>query len=1015
MHLLVVGKLHTPPPLPHRFSPATLTESPLSVYIHKVPQSPSLSGIQQLFIIAYKVFRRPSTALPPLAQIHAYANKGRDCIVSYGVGLGNRSCKYPGCPIDWALDTKARLPPLRLARMSNAWGTMATSASGNIWASTSRNNGLTSTVAARDGPKPGEVNGRATTRNHIEEVEGKTGSGSLVEHSVLDERSFLTRNQRDQSSSRSLSAARGSGSTISPRHTTNTLDYQGGAGAANTQSTYFGRLPSEYNLNTPHRAGVAMPPSTSSYKDDMSEPQPAIYTKFDRPMGPSQRTNSTSESWADSVAHLSPIDTRGPFSSQYTPKTMSASREPSQPPSSHSTDQFTFNGTEFSRIGHRATPNSSRAPSASSRRNSVYSQHAAQLPDNFVSAFGQMKFNGEHSRPSTSYRSNSSRDGYQSRGSSINPHVPAFGGTALGGKFAGVNSAEAKEQVNRARQHSIRRGGYTSGHSSLGSTEMSYSMKNMQTPDSYAHRSPVHGVYGGASIQDHGASPSHETWHSGHAAPTLFGGQNQGYPEAQGSVDPRHMQQLLATHFRNDYAALFNSYAMATNFQLGNRPFVPFFPPPMAMPDASAIPRTVTDSDGVGVQSTLLFEFKYHTRNRRWELKDIYDHIAEFAGDQYGSRFIQTKLEIASPEEKDRCFLEIEPNAIQLMTDVFGNYVIQKFFENGDQTHKRLLGNKMQGQVLNLSLQMYGCRVVQKALDHVLADQQADLVKELEGNVIKCVRDQNGNHVIQKAIERCPSHTIGFIMAALRHQTQVLSVHPYGCRVMQRCLEFCDPSSKDAILLELTDGIQTMICDQFGNYVVQHIVAKDNDGAARRQVLDIVIKGLEIYSKHKFASNVVEKCIEVADDRWRREVVYILTSRTPQRTEGESVLDGMLRDGYGNYVIRFVEALNPVMAQAKQTQTGKQLLSIQKKMQRFRPANTDVGLHVAARPGPGLYPMQLPTPPYAGHGPYGSATNTPPPLASDQKTVNTPAVLSSGVDVIQSTPAMSREGSYQPR
>ena len=48
------------------------------------------------------------------------------------------------------------------------------------------------------------------------------------------------------------------------------------------------------------------------------------------------------------------------------------------------------------------------------------------------------------------------------------------------------------------------------------------------------------------------------------------------------------------------------------------------------------------------------------------------------------------------------------------MQDVFGNYVIQKFFEHGDQTQKKILANKMKGQVRQLSLQMYGCRVVQK-------------------------------------------------------------------------------------------------------------------------------------------------------------------------------------------------------------------------------------------------------------------------------------------------------------
>ena len=45
------------------------------------------------------------------------------------------------------------------------------------------------------------------------------------------------------------------------------------------------------------------------------------------------------------------------------------------------------------------------------------------------------------------------------------------------------------------------------------------------------------------------------------------------------------------------------------------------------------------------------------------------------------------------------------------MTDVFGNYVIQKLFELGDQRQKAALARKMEGQVFDLSNQMYGCRV----------------------------------------------------------------------------------------------------------------------------------------------------------------------------------------------------------------------------------------------------------------------------------------------------------------
>lgn len=53
-------------------------------------------------------------------------------------------------------------------------------------------------------------------------------------------------------------------------------------------------------------------------------------------------------------------------------------------------------------------------------------------------------------------------------------------------------------------------------------------------------------------------------------------------------------------------------------------------------------------------------------------------------------RFIQQKLERATLPEKQHVFNEIIVAAYQLMTDVFGNYVIQKFFEFGSRVRIRI-------------------------------------------------------------------------------------------------------------------------------------------------------------------------------------------------------------------------------------------------------------------------------------------------------------------------------------
>ncbi|KAF5756628.1 putative armadillo-like helical, pumilio domain-containing protein [Helianthus annuus] len=98
-------------------------------------------------------------------------------------------------------------------------------------------------------------------------------------------------------------------------------------------------------------------------------------------------------------------------------------------------------------------------------------------------------------------------------------------------------------------------------------------------------------------------------------------------------------------------------------------------------------------------------------------LKDVYLPRDYYTGvDQYGSRLIQQKLETATTEDKNMVFQEIFPQALTLMTDVFGNYVIRKFFEHGMPAQRRELAGKLLGHVLSLSLQMYGCRVIQKVI-----------------------------------------------------------------------------------------------------------------------------------------------------------------------------------------------------------------------------------------------------------------------------------------------------------
>ncbi|KAL3523488.1 hypothetical protein ACH5RR_016322 [Cinchona calisaya] len=299
--------------------------------------------------------------------------------------------------------------------------------------------------------------------------------------------------------------------------------------------------------------------------------------------------------------------------------------------------------------------------------------------------------------------------------------------------------------------------------------------------------------------------------------------------------------------------------------------------------------------------SSLLEELK-NCIGRSVELSDVLDHVVEFSMDQYGSRFIQQKLETASTEDKIKIFPKIIPHARGLMTDVFGNYVIQKFFEHGTESQRKELASQLVGHVLPLSLQMYGCRVIQKALEVVDVEQQTQMVTELNGSVMKCVHDQNGNHVIQKCIECVPQDRIQFIISSFFGQVADLSTHSYGCRVIQRVLEHCDdPNTQRIIMDEITKSVCSLAQDQYGNYVIQHVL-QHGKPHERSEVISQLAGQIVKLSQQKFASNVIEKCLTFAGPEERQ----LLVNEMLGSTDENEPLQAMMKDPFGNYVVQKV-------------------------------------------------------------------------------------------------------------
>ena len=87
--------------------------------------------------------------------------------------------------------------------------------------------------------------------------------------------------------------------------------------------------------------------------------------------------------------------------------------------------------------------------------------------------------------------------------------------------------------------------------------------------------------------------------------------------------------------------------------------------------------------------------------------------------------------------------------------------------------------------------------------------------------------------------------------------------------------------------------------DQYGNYVVQHVLEHGQE-SDRQEIVRLLSSDLLVLSQHKFASNVVEMCLMHGGLTAQNSLLHDLI------TDEESglALQSIMKDQFGNYVVQ---------------------------------------------------------------------------------------------------------------
>ncbi|CAI6098499.1 unnamed protein product, partial [Clonostachys chloroleuca] len=342
---------------------------------------------------------------------------------------------------------------------------------------------------------------------------------------------------------------------------------------------------------------------------------------------------------------------------------------------------------------------------------------------------------------------------------------------------------------------------------------------------------------------------------------------------------------------------------------------------------ASQPPR---DSQARVIQHRRQLDNEVMSRYQNMPLESFRGQIYDLCKDQHGCRYFQKKLEERNPEQVHMIWLETNMHVIELMTDPFGNYLCQKLLEFCNDDERTVLIKNASQDMVRIALNQHGTRALQKMIEHVNLPQHVQLIIEaLRFRVVELIQDLNGNHVIQKCLNKLSSADAQFIFDAVGNNCVEVGTHRHGCCVLQRCIDHASGDQKLWLIQRITEHSRILVQDPFGNYVVQYIIDL-NEPTFTEPVVAMFQGCISALSRHKFSSNVIEKCLRCAQTPSKDMIVEEMLS--PQEMER------LLRDSFANYVVqtaleystphqkhRLVEAIRPILPQIRSTPYGRRI------------------------------------------------------------------------------------------
>ena len=308
-----------------------------------------------------------------------------------------------------------------------------------------------------------------------------------------------------------------------------------------------------------------------------------------------------------------------------------------------------------------------------------------------------------------------------------------------------------------------------------------------------------------------------------------------------------------------------------------------------------------TENNNSNINDSLIFELKHlleHTGKIDFYIYNIIKgKIVSIIKNHKGSKIFQKYLKSTHSDEiLHLIFVELFPYLEQLIIDPYANYFCKKFFTFLNQKDRTDFLKGIEKSLIDLSSDSIGTYPIQSIIEHLNTKNEKNIIiSGIKEGFIKLIYDAFGCHVLEKLLTCFEDEYVNFIYTYIFQNFLNLTNNSNGIYIIKKILTFTQKKTLHEKLKSIVKKNAIFLIKQsYGNFVIQVIIENWED---YREITDLFKGNFFILSLEKYASNVIERCIEKDKD--------ILENYINEIIEGKCIAD-VMKSNFGNYVVQKV-------------------------------------------------------------------------------------------------------------